>query len=166
MFNVAWQRSGDKTLMPLSAIYPRELGLAMLRVMQWLRFGTSVLSMSNFADEFSDYLPDPMDSLDLAREDAARVGFDDRDIGWPEMKRELPPRVSQGSKRVLLKKRKMMKEASAGPIEVLDTEQDESGSEGQEADMQPLRHTRSQEYGVSLSHWLLNNTQCGVRCKR
>ena len=129
--------------MQLSAIYPRELGLAILKVLWWLQYGTSSASMATFADEFVDQLPSPDFSLQQAREDSERVSFDDRDVGWADMQAELPERMPISSKKVLLKKKKMMKESVAGPIAV----EDNTDSELEADDLEPHHHARSQEFG-------------------
>ena len=105
--------------------------------------------MANFAEEFAENLPDPDFSIQTARQDATRVKFDDRDCGWPGMLDDLPPRLSQKDKRVMLKKRKLLKEAGNGAIAVEDTDVDLSQNE--ETDLEePERHSRSQEYGLYL----------------
>ena len=121
-------RTAKKDMMMISAIYPIFFAIALYEVWQWLYVtGADHAVMHNFAVSFAGAIPAPQESYDDCVRDAERVDFDDHDPGWPDM--ELPPRVNVKDRRVALKKRKLMREAQGGPIDV-----DETDEEGEEAD--------------------------------
>ena len=135
-------RTGDKKLMPASAIYPKYFAAALFKVRYWLLNGADGVDIRSHAKMYADNVPSVADALDLALRDVRVHNFDDKDPGWETIDRDLPPPMDPQIRGVLLKRKRLAKETSKQPITVDDDSEDSSEW--------PRPHERSQVYGWGL----------------